>query len=67
MGLFGIEVLELEEDRLPEVVFEGGFEVKGMKGGKELGVGVECGAVLGGCGRWRSRNRVDVGVRKAEI
>ena len=38
-----------------------------MKGGKEFGVGVDCGAVLGGCGRCKSMNRVEVGVRKAEM
>lgn len=38
-----------------------------MNGGKELGEGVDWGAVLGGCGRWRSMKRVEVGVRKVEM
>ena len=50
VGLFGIEVLEEDDDRLPAVV-EAGVEVYGMKGGKELGEAVDCGAVFGGCGR----------------
>ena len=44
-------MLELDEDRLPLVVVEDGFDVYGMKGGNELGVVVDCGRVLGGCGR----------------
>ena len=28
---------------------------------------MDCGAVFGGCGRCNSMNRVEVGVRKAEI
>ena len=38
-----------------------------MKGGKELGEGVDWGGVFGGCGRWRSMNRVEVGVKKVEM
>ena len=40
MGLFGIEVLEEDEDRLPAVV-EAGVEVYGMNGGNELGEAVD--------------------------
>lgn len=40
-GLFGILVLlELEERLLAELV-EGGWDVKGVKGGKLFGVGVD--------------------------
>lgn len=38
-----------------------------MNGGKLLGVGVLWGSVLGGCGRWRRRKRVEVGVRKQDM
>lgn len=38
-----------------------------MKGAKEFGVCIEVGGVFGGCGRWRRRKRVQVGVRKADI
>lgn len=67
VGLFGIDVLELDDDRLLAVLLEEGFDVNGVNGGKELGVGLDCGAVLGGCGRCRSMKRVEVGVRKAEM
>ena len=40
VGLFGIEVLEEDEDRLP-VVVEAGVEVYGVKGGNELGEAVD--------------------------
>ena len=39
--MFGIDVLELEEERLLAVVEDDGVEVYGMNGGKELGVGVD--------------------------
>ena len=67
VGLFGIDVLELDEDRELAVVVEGGTEVYAVNGGKDLAVGLDCGAVLGGCGRCRSMKRVEVGVRKVEI
>ena len=62
VGLFAISVLLLFE--LDEV---GGVEVYGPKGGKEPGAGVNEGAVLGGWGRCRRRNLVEVGVRKQEM
>ena len=61
-----MEVVKLDEERLLAVVEDDGVEVYGMNGGKELGVGVDCGAVLGGCGRCRSMKRVEVGVRKVD-
>jgi len=66
VGLLGIEVLlPLLVVREEEVVE--GRDVYGAKGGKDVGEGWWEGAVLGGCGRWRRRKRVDVGVRKAEM
>ena len=38
-----------------------------MNGGKEPGEGVKAGATLGGCGRWSSMKRMEVGVRKVEM
>ena len=59
--------LELEaRDPAVEELVEG-IEVKGVNGGKAMGEVLVCGAVLGGCGRWRIRKRVDVGVRKQEM
>ena len=59
----------LLEDDVPRlaVPVEGGTEVYGVKGGKLFGVGWKVGGVLGGWGRWRSMNRVDVGVTKEEM
>lgn len=39
VGLFGIDVLADEEDR--PVVVDGGLEVYGVKGGKDVGVGFD--------------------------
>jgi len=38
-----------------------------VNGGKEFGVGVDWGRVLGGWGRCRRRKRVEVGVRKQDM
>lgn len=61
---------EREEEEPPVALrerVEGGREVYGPKGEKEVGVWREVGGVFGGWGRCRRRNLLEVGVRKAEM